>query len=34
MKINKLVCRIVLDTRRMLTDEQLKAFEWGVKAPN
>jgi len=34
MKINKLVCRIVLDTRLMLTDDQLKAFEWGVKAPN
>jgi len=34
MKINKLVCRIVMDTRRFLSDEQLKAFAWEVDAPN
>jgi hypothetical protein len=33
MKINKLVCRIVLENKRTLTAEQLKSFEWGVRAP-
>lgn len=33
MKINKLVCRIVLESKVVLTAEQLKAFEWGVRAP-
>jgi hypothetical protein len=33
MKINKLIVRIVMDTRRFLTDEQLKEFAWGVEAP-
>jgi hypothetical protein len=33
MKINKLICRIVMDTRRALTPDELKAFEWGVLPP-
>jgi hypothetical protein len=33
MKINKLPCRIVLDTRRDLLPEELKAFEWGIVPP-
>ncbi len=33
MKINNLVCRIVLEDRRTLTAEQQKAFEWKVAAP-
>jgi hypothetical protein len=33
MKINKLICRIVLEDKKTLTTEELKAFEWGVKAP-
>jgi hypothetical protein len=33
MKINKLVCRIVMETRRFLTDDQLRGFDWAVQAP-
>jgi len=33
MKINKLVCRIVLESKRNLSAEELKAFDWVVKAP-
>jgi hypothetical protein len=33
MKINKLVCRIVLETRKFLTDEQLKEFTWAIESP-
>jgi hypothetical protein len=34
MKINKLICRIVMDSRKFLTDEQLKNFTWEVEAPH
>jgi hypothetical protein len=34
MKINKLVCRIVMDTHRFLSDEQLNTFAWEVDAPH
>jgi hypothetical protein len=34
MKINKLICRIVMASRRFLTDEQLKGFSWEVEAPH
>lgn len=33
MKINKLPCRIVLEKRRAMNPEELKAFEWGVVPP-
>ena len=33
MKINKLVCRIVMDTRKFLTPEQLKGFAWDIQPP-
>lgn len=33
MKINRLICKIVMDARKALTPEELKAFEWGVQAP-
>jgi hypothetical protein len=33
MKINKLICRIVLDSRRTLMPEELASFQWGVQAP-
>lgn len=33
MKINALVCRIVLESRHTLTPEQLKSFEWEVRSP-
>jgi len=33
MKINKLIVRIVMDTRRFLSDEQLKDFAWSVEPP-
>ena len=34
MKINKLLCRIVLEDKKTLSAEELKGFEWGVKSPN
>jgi hypothetical protein len=34
MKINKLICRIVMEQRRFLTKEQLKSFDWGIQAPH
>lgn len=34
MKINKLVCRIVMESRRFLTDDQLKGFDWTVQPPH
>jgi hypothetical protein len=33
MKINSLICRIVMESRRSLTADELKSFEWGVQAP-
>jgi hypothetical protein len=33
MKINKLICRIVMDARKFLTSDEQKAFEWTVQAP-
>ena len=33
MKINKLICRIVMESKKTLSNDELKAFEWGVKAP-
>lgn len=33
MKINKLVCRIVLTSRKLLGSEDLRAFEWSVHSP-
>jgi hypothetical protein len=33
MKINRLICRIVMDVRKFLTPEEQKAFEWTVQGP-
>ena len=33
MKINKLVCRVVMEGRQALTAEQVKDFQWSVRAP-